>query len=203
MIGAGETAAAIAVALAQAVAPSTTIEIVTRHPILFTRNEHWMEVFFFSTAHDWQALSREKRLEVIRHADRGTFSVAAKRFLDTVHNITLRVSDATEVSRDGAGLLFVHGRGEGPHEPYDFVVDARGNDPYSFLGLFAEAAVLGNPGSLPDRIRADLSVEGIEPPLHLPGLAALQQGPGFPNLSCLGLLADRILGRYVRPPGPS
>jgi mycobactin lysine-N-oxygenase len=28
-------------------------------------------------------------------------------------------------------------------------------------------------------------------------LAGLEQGPGFPNLSCLGLLSDRILRRYV------
>jgi hypothetical protein len=27
-------------------------------------------------------------------------------------------------------------------------------------------------------------------------LAAIAQGPGFPNLSCLGLLADRILAAY-------
>jgi hypothetical protein len=31
-------------------------------------------------------------------------------------------------------------------------------------------------------------------------LAGLQQGPGFPNLSCLGLLSDRILHPYCRPP---
>ena len=30
--------------------------------------------------------------------------------------------------------------------------------------------------------------------LFLPGLSGLTQGPGFPNLSCLGLLSDRILG---------
>ena len=35
--------------------------------------------------------------------------------------------------------------------------------------------------------------------LHLPVLAGVAQGPGFPNLSCLGLLADRVLGAYVRP----
>jgi hypothetical protein len=47
------------------------------------------------------------------------------------------------------------------------------------------------------RIQADLSVAGLSPPLHLPVVAGLAQGPGFPNLSCLGLLSDRILGRYV------
>jgi len=28
-------------------------------------------------------------------------------------------------------------------------------------------------------------------------VAGLAQGPGFPNLSCLGLLSDRVLRRYV------
>ena len=41
----------------------------------------------------------------------------------------------------------------------------------------------------------------MSPPLHLPVLAGLAQGPGFPNLSCLGLLSDRILRRYVAPEG--
>jgi mycobactin lysine-N-oxygenase len=49
------------------------------------------------------------------------------------------------------------------------------------------------------RIEVDLSVAGLCPPLHLPVVAGLAQGPGFPNLSCLGLLSDRILRRYVAP----
>jgi mycobactin lysine-N-oxygenase len=50
----------------------------------------------------------------------------------------------------------------------------------------------------PERlIDADLSVSGLTPPLHLPVMAGLAQGPGFPNLSCLGLLSDRILRRHV------
>jgi len=32
-------------------------------------------------------------------------------------------------------------------------------------------------------------------------VAGLAQGPGFPNLSCLGLLSDRILRRYVATDG--
>jgi len=37
---------------------------------------------------------------------------------------------------------------------------------------------------------------------RIPVAAGLAQGPGFPNLSCLGLLSDRILRRYVAPSEP-
>ena len=56
---------------------------------------------------------------------------------------------------------------------------------------------------LEQRIDIDLSVAGLRPPLHLPVLAGLAQGPGFPNLSCLGLLSDRILRRYVKVGAPA
>lgn len=46
-------------------------------------------------------------------------------------------------------------------------------------------------------IDSDLSVLGFEPKLHLPRLAGLSQGPGFPNLNCLGLMSDRILEPYL------
>jgi mycobactin lysine-N-oxygenase len=52
-------------------------------------------------------------------------------------------------------------------------------------------------------IDVDLSIAELTPPLHLPVLAGLAQGPGFPNLSCLGLLTDRILHRYVPLEEPS
>jgi hypothetical protein len=53
-------------------------------------------------------------------------------------------------------------------------------------------------------VDVDLSVAGLTPAPHLPMLAGLAQGPGFPNLSCLGLLSDRVLRRYVPlpPDGP-
>ena len=52
---------------------------------------------------------------------------------------------------------------------------------------------------LEESIGVDLAVSGVTPKLFLPGLAGLMQGPGFPNLSCLGLLSDRVLGaRYPR-----
>src|SRR5437667_12801149 len=63
------------------------------------------------------------------------------------------------------------------------------------------AALAG--ADLERRIGLDLSVAGLRPPLHLPLAAGLAQGPGFPNLSCLGLLSDRILRTYVRQEEPA
>jgi len=85
---------------------------------------------------------------------------------------------------------------------YDAVVVAIGFDGRGFEALLGENAgaryrdALGG-GELERVIDADLSVAGLAPPLHLPVVAGLAQGPGFPNLSCLGLLSDRILRRYA------
>jgi mycobactin lysine-N-oxygenase len=90
---------------------------------------------------------------------------------------------------------------------YDLVVVAMGFDARWFERLLGDEARrrlrAGLAGAqLERRIELDLSVAGLSPALHLPLLAGLAQGPGFPNLSCLGLLSDRILRRYV-PQGES
>jgi mycobactin lysine-N-oxygenase len=42
-----------------------------------------------------------------------------------------------------------------------------------------------------------LAVSGVTPKLFLPNLSGVNEGPGFPNLSCLGLLSDRVLGAEI------
>jgi mycobactin lysine-N-oxygenase len=42
-----------------------------------------------------------------------------------------------------------------------------------------------------------LELKGMDPRLHIPGLAGLSQGPGFANLGALGLLANRVLQPLV------
>ncbi|MGZ3676504.1 MAG: lysine 6-monooxygenase, partial [Ktedonobacterales bacterium] len=91
---------------------------------------------------------------------------------------------------------------------YDYVVVARGFDPLWFLSLVDEGARarladLAGPmtvSALERAIGIDLGLEGVAPRLHLPMLAGVAQGPGFPNLSCLGLLSDRILMGYTDLP---
>jgi mycobactin lysine-N-oxygenase len=95
---------------------------------------------------------------------------------------------------------------------YDYAVVAAGFDTIWFEPLLTEgarAAVRAATGLAPERpltpasleaIDVDLSVDTLRPHLHLPMLAGMAQGPGFPNLSCLGLLADRILRPYTSDP---
>jgi mycobactin lysine-N-oxygenase len=92
---------------------------------------------------------------------------------------------------------------------FDLVVDATGGQPLWFLDLFdsdtsdlVELAV-GGPithARLEAAIGHDLAVSGLDAKLYLPNLAGMAQGPGFPNLSCLGELSDRVLGEVPTRP---
>lgn len=72
-----------------------------------------------------------------------------------------------------------------------------------FTSLFGQDALdlhefgLGGPltGDRPqEAIGHDVGVTDVMPKLFLANLACLTRGPGFPNLSCPGLLFDRVLG---------
>jgi mycobactin lysine-N-oxygenase len=89
---------------------------------------------------------------------------------------------------------------------YDYVVDARGAQDLWMLQLLDGAArqalqeALGGPATrerLQMSVEWSLSVGGLRPLLYVPSLAGLRQGPGFPNLSCLGLLSDRVCSSLV------
>jgi mycobactin lysine-N-oxygenase len=55
-------------------------------------------------------------------------------------------------------------------------------------------------GLLEPNIDANLRLRNLKPDLFLPMLSSLTRGPGFPNLSCLGLLSDRVLKPYAIEP---
>jgi mycobactin lysine-N-oxygenase len=201
VVGGGETSAAIVTYLAEVIDATSRVEILTRHATVFSRSEHWRSVMYFSTAEGWADLTATEKHELIHRADRGVFSVAANRALDEAWNVAYCIGSLERIEGNGDELRAVLSHdGRTRSLPYDFVVEATGFDRLSFLDWFPDWPLERSEQAIAERIEFDLSVRGLGARLHVPGLAAMAQGPGFPHLSCLGLLADRVLDSYVAPP---
>ena len=216
VIGNGETAGSITAALLAVLPERSTIELVSDHGVLYSRGESFAENRLYSdpVAAGWQRLAERHRREFLKRTDRGVFSLQVEQVLNqagAVHTVAGRVTHLQPV---GAKVIVeVDYEQERERIAFDWVVVAVGFDPIWFwhlLGERARAALAGAAGGGPTArppsrtaleraVGHDLAVTGLHPKLHLPVLAGVTQGPGFPNLSCLGLLADRVLGTYVRP----
>ncbi|KUI01897.1 NADPH-dependent L-lysine N(6)-monooxygenase MbtG [Mycobacterium sp. IS-3022] len=206
VIGGGETAASILNELFRH--RVSTITVISPQVTLFTRGEGFFENTLFSDPTGWTSLTMGERRDALMRTDRGVFSARVQEALladDRIRHLRGRVAHA--VARDsrirltlsttagGESLETVHG--------FDLVIDGSGADAMWFVPLLGQDALdllelgLGaplTPDALQESIGDDLAVTGVAPKLFLPGLSGLTQGPGFPNLSCLGLLSDRILG---------
>jgi mycobactin lysine-N-oxygenase len=209
VIGGGETAASMLnelfhhrVSAITAVSPQAT---------LFTRGEGFFENSLFSDPTGWRSLTQAERRDCIARTDRGVFSARVQESLLADERIKhLRGRVARVVNRDNR--IWITLCTENCGEPletlhrFDLVIDGSGADPLWFLPLMSPAALdllqlgVGGPLTgerLEESIGHDLAVVGITPKLVLPNLSGVNEGPGFPNLSCLGLLSDRVLGAEV------
>ena len=141
--------------------------------------------------------------------DRGVFSLQAEATLNQSRRFrTLAGRAAAIEAGERQVVVTIEYENERERVAYDLVVVAIGFDARWFEALLGddgrnrlESALAG--AELERCVDVDLSIAGLSPPLHVPVLAGLAQGPGFPNLSCLGLLSDRILRRYVPFAEPS
>jgi mycobactin lysine-N-oxygenase len=215
VIGGGETAASMLNELFRH--RVSTITVISPQVTLFTRGEGFFENSLFSDPTDWTALTLDERRDALARTDRGVFSANVQEALladDRIHHLRGRVAHAVgwvgqirltlSTNRGSENLETVHG--------FDLVIDGSGADPLWFTSLFSQDALdllelgLGGPltaDRLQEAIGYDLAVTDVAPKLFLPNLAGLTQGPGFPNLSCLGLLSDRVLGSTTSPSRPS
>ena len=214
VIGGGETAASMLNELFRH--RVSTITVISPQVTLFTRGEGFFENSLFSDPSDWTALTLDERRDALARTDRGVFSANVQEALladDRIHHLRGRVAHAVgwdgqirltlSTNRGSENLETVHG--------FDLVIDGSGADPLWFTSLFSQDALdllelgLGGPMTadrLQEEIGYDLAVTDVAPKLFLPNLAGLTQGPGFPNLSCLGLLSDRVLGSTTSPSKP-
>lgn len=196
VIGCGETAASVCIR-ALDLWPGCEVSLFAPKGICFSRGEGFIENRVFSDPGSWAALSRADREETLRRTDRAVVSpeaLAALARFDTFHVVRGRVQHLNP----GPKCVDVEYAYEGRKGTYaaEVVVDATGFDPLALLReavLSPEQAHVIFASDVRERIGHDLSVDGFLPKLFLPMLAGLSQGPGFPNLSCLGLMSDRIL----------
>ncbi|MFW0783142.1 SidA/IucD/PvdA family monooxygenase [Gordonia sp. CPCC 206044] len=202
VIGGGETAGS---ALDELVRHEVmTVSVISPGATIYTRGESYFENAMFSDPTGWSNLPPEERRDVIRRTDRGVFSVRVQENLlgdSRFHHLQGRAVSARRAGDLIAVTLHNPGRPAQTHT-FDLVVDATGGQPLWFLDLFTDDAAdlleltLGWPPTL-DRIESsighDLAITGLTPKLFLPNLAGFAQGPGFPNLSSLGELSNRVL----------
>jgi mycobactin lysine-N-oxygenase len=202
VIGSGETAASVVIDLVKLYHKHSTIDVLTTRGVLYSRGESYDENRFYSDPGDWPRLAEAHRREFLVRTDRGVFSLQAEAALNQARGFRALAGRAAAIEAREHDVIVTIAYGEERERvAYDAVVVAIGFD-----GRWFEALLGGNASSryrdaigrseLEGHIGLDLSVAGLAP-LHLPVLAGLAQGPGFPNLSCLGLLSDRILRRYV------
>jgi mycobactin lysine-N-oxygenase len=207
VIGGGETAASAVLGLLR---PGLDLEIdvIYRGGAVYTRGESYAENRRFTNPAGWPSLSQEEREEFIRRTDRGVFSVAANDVIDDAENVTIINGEVVDLKDTGDQVEVQLRRYRREVEyTYDVVVVAIGYDPTTPFHLMPLRARL--PWKI-DKLRKRMD-EHLRIPhplrritdhteyvnLHLPMLAGLAQGPGFPNLSCLGVLSDRILSAYL------
>jgi mycobactin lysine-N-oxygenase len=205
VIGSGETAASVVISLLTKSHKGSTVDVVTSRGVLYSRGESYDENRFYSDPGDWPQLAESHRREFLERTDRGVFSPQAEAILNASHGFRTLAGRAVRIEAGERQVVVTIEYGsERERVAYDLVVVAIGFQARWFERLLGPQVrrrlASGLAGAeLERRIELDLSVAGLNPPLHLPLVAGLAQGPGFPNLSCLGLLSDRILRRYVAP----
>ena len=203
VIGSGETAASVVISLLGKLPKNSSVDVLTSRGVLYSRGESYAENRLYSDPGDWPGLAEAHRREFLVRTDRGVFSRQAEAILNQSRGFRALPGTAVAIQAGERQVVVTVEYGdEREHIAYDLVVVAIGFQARWFEGLLGAqargrlaSALAGD--ELDRRIDIDLSVAGLSPPLHLPVVAGLAQGPGFPNLSCLGLLSDRVLRRYV------
>jgi mycobactin lysine-N-oxygenase len=207
IIGGGESALSC-VAFLRAFRPKAKLTIYTTG-LPLSRGESFLENRVFSNPDDvdWSSLSLQLRRDFVKHCDRGVFdprTLANLAYDESCRFVLGRVSHVAAAGSDGGVSLEYHSPEGHVGVRHDYVVNCTGFDLLEQLRALFPTAVRSEierrVGALWDRapevevpIGRFLELEGMRPRLHIPGLSALSQGPGFANLGCLGLLANRVL----------
>lgn len=215
IIGGGESALS-AVAFLRAFRPNARLTVYTTG-LPLSRGESFLENRAFSNPDEvqWSSLDLEIRRDFVKHCDRGVFD--ARSLADFAYDESCRfvIGRVAHIGAAGPqrGLSLDHLSAEGlATAEHDYVVNCTGFDLLEQLRALFPASVRAEierrvgplwdaPAGAEVPIGRFLELRDMRPRLHIPGLAALSQGPGFANLGCLGLLANRVLSPMFLDPG--
>jgi mycobactin lysine-N-oxygenase len=206
VVGGGESALSCVMFL-RGLRPRSRFTIYT--PMLpMSRGESFLENRVFSNPDEveWGSLDLRTRRDFVKHSDRGVFdppSLAAIAYDDRCRFLTGRVTDVAAADGGRVRLEYESPEGNAGGE-HEYVVNCTGFDLVAQLRALFPAQlrdeIAGRVGEIWEGQRGvevpigrHLELVGMDPRLHIPGLAGLSQGPGFANLGALGLLANRVL----------
>jgi outer membrane protein assembly factor BamB len=211
IVGGGESALS-ALMFLRAMRPQAKVTVYT--PMLpLSRGESFLENRVFADPDDvgWEHLDAETRKDFVKHCDRGVFDAGVIASLAGEERCGFELGRAVHVgaAANGEEVELELETAAGPAiAHHEYVVNCTGFDLLAQLrGLFAEPVraelearvgpIWDRPPGTELRFGRSLALEGLEPRLHIPGLAGPSQGPGFANLGSLGLLANRVLAPLV------
>jgi mycobactin lysine-N-oxygenase len=214
IVGGGESALSC-IEFVRGRRPDARLTIYTAN-LPMSRVESFLENRIFSRPDevDWTSLSVEQRRDFVERSDRGVFGAdrvspfAYDEGCRFVGGRVTHIASAAAVQKVRVSYRSTAGAMTAEH---DYVINCTGYDPLEQLRrllvddaqaeLERQVGALWGPACNPDEtaIGRALEVEGVYPRVHVPGLAALSQGPGFSTLGALGLIADRVLEPLAHP----
>ncbi|MGD9735243.1 MAG: SidA/IucD/PvdA family monooxygenase [Solirubrobacterales bacterium] len=207
ILGGGESALSALIFL-RALRSRARITVFT--PMLpLSRGESFLEnrVFADPDVVSWDRLDQQMRRDFVKHTDRGVFDPGNIASVAGDERLCFELGRALHAgaARGGEAVTLEYEAPEGVlAAEFDYLVNCTGFDLLAQLrGLFSDqvrAVVEREAGQVWDTppgtevpIGRALELRGLSPRLHIPGLGGLSQGPGFANLGCLGLTANRVL----------
>lgn len=213
IVGGGESALS-SVLFLRDFRPKARLTVYT--PTLpMSRGESFLENRVFSTPDSvsWELLPAHVRREFVKQCDRGVFGpdgLAAIAYDERYRFVMGRVTHVE--ARGESGVAVRHEGLQGPLvSEHDYVVNCTGFDLLEQLRRLvdddARREIERSCGPIFQGAEAEpefgrhLELRGLRPRLHIPGLAGVSQGPGFANLGCLGVLANRVLAPLVAGSG--
>lgn len=214
IVGGGESALSC-IEFVRGRRPDARLTIYTAN-LPMSRVESFLENRVFSRPDEvaWGSLSVQQRRDFVARSDRGVFGgdrVSPFAYDQGCCFVGGRVRHIASAG-SGKGVCVHYDSPAGAMScEHDYVINCTGYDPLEQLRrlladdaqveLERQVGALWGPACDPDAtaIGRSLELEGVHPRVHVPGLAAVSQGPGFSTLGALGLLADRVLEPLVAP----